>query len=115
MPGNHQLFIRRNYPHGRLAARRGNLCERLSVSRVVELDAEPCGRLTDSPADLRRVLTDSGSENKSIDTAEYRRQSADLFGDAVDEVIDGESGRGLTSSEQVAHVVADARDAEQTG
>src|SRR5678816_4551722 len=99
MSSNHQLFIRWNYPHGRLAASRGNLFKTLSIGRFIQLDAEPCGRLTNSSPDLRRVLTDSGSENETINTTERGSQSADVFGDAVDEVVHGELGRGLAASE----------------
>ena len=44
-----------------------------------------------------------------------RGQGADLLGRAVDEIVDGQARGGLGAGEQVAHVVADAGDAEQPG
>src|SRR6185369_4729501 len=84
------------------------------VRSLVELDSEPCGRLDHAPTNLVGVLADSGGKHQRIEAAEHCGHSANLLGRTVDEVVHGETGRRLSASEQVPHVVAEAGDSEQT-
>jgi hypothetical protein len=61
---------------------------------------------------LRRILSNAGREYESIDAAQYRGQGPDLLGRAVDEILHCQAGLWFAAGEQVAHVAADARDAE---
>ena len=70
-------------------------------------------RLHDTAADLDGVLADAGGENQRIDAAEHGGQRADVLGRFVDEVVHRQASRRLVDSEQNAHVVADAGDAEE--
>ena len=69
--------------------------------------------MADSFANLRRVLPDAGREHEPVDTAERRRERANLLGGLIHEVVHRESRVRLAAVEQVAHVVADAGNAEQ--
>ena len=83
------------------------------VGARIERHAEPRRRLADAAADLGGVLADPGGEDQRVDAAEHGGERADLLRGLVDEVVDREARRRIGAGEQVAHVVADARDAEQ--
>ena len=116
MPGDHQFFIRRNHPGRDLACRAWRSAGRLpALASVVEFDAEPRGSLADPPADLGEFSPMPAVKTSAVDAAQHRRQRADFLGRAVHEIVHGQARRRLVAREQIAHVVADARDAEQAG
>ncbi len=115
MPGDHQFLVGRDHPCRHFAGLAGD-ARRFSRVRVfVELDAEPRRRRADSFADLRRVLADACGEDEAVDSAERRRHRRDFLCRAIDEVVECQARGRLAAREQTAHVVADARDADQPG
>src|SRR5262249_36228348 len=71
--------------------------------------------MTNSFSNFGRVLSDTGRKHESIAAAGHSSGWTDLFRYAVNEVIHGEVSSGLASAKQVAHVITDSRNSEQTG
>src|SRR6185437_8050022 len=113
VPRYHQLFIGRDHPGGDLARASGDSGTITPVGLGIELNAEPCRRLTDAAADLRGVLSDAGRKYQAIDPAQSCSHSADLLCRAVDEVVDGQASVRFTAGLEISHIVAYSGDAEQ--
>src|ERR1043166_4462419 len=114
MQRDHQFFICGYYPDRNLAPRRRDASSFVFVSRRVDFNPQPGRRFRYSPANLRRVLTNAGSEYERIDAAQDRGERSNLFGDAIDEIIDGEPGFRLFTPQQVAHVITYSGTAERS-
>src|ERR1044071_8496396 len=113
VPGYHHLLVGRDDPRRDLALLPGDSRAVGLVRALVEFDAQPARRLADAPANLGRVLADARREDQAVQAAQHGGQRADLPGDAVDEVVHRQARVGFAPAQQVAHVVADAGDAEQ--
>src|SRR5690606_25638481 len=122
IPGDEELLIGRDDP--RLKPRIGGgdraLCaaERGLVGDIVDIESEPLEAVGDAHADLRRVLADAAGEDDGARAAECGEVSADVLAHAVAEDLDGEAGAAVLVlvllGEQLAHVVREATDAEQS-
>jgi hypothetical protein len=87
------------------------------VTRVVafiQLHAEPRRRLAHTGPNDGRALPDAGREDDRIEAAERRCQCSELLADGVDEVVDGKFRPRVGAGEKLPHVVAHARQTEQT-
>src|SRR5262245_15216086 len=113
VPRNNELFVRRYDPRRHATARARDPRTARRVRAFVESDAEPHGRRADALANLRRVLADASGEDQPVDAAERCRKRADVLRGLIDEVIDRKARTRRAAVQQLAHVVADARDAEQ--
>ena len=84
-------------------------CSRLAAE--IELDTEPAQPLDHRRSDRRTALADTGGEDERVDAAHGCRQGTGRARDPVDEIVDRQPrARGVAHLE-VAHVVADARQA----
>src|SRR5208337_1277843 len=110
MERDHQIFIRRNDPGGRLATLSCDPRPALGVGRLVDLEPEPGRLLAHPPADLRGVLADARREHERIEAAKRGCERAQFPADAVNEKIDGFLRVGICARKQGSHVVAEARD-----
>ena len=71
VPSNHDLLVGWDHPGRNLAPRSGDSRAGIVVGCLVELDSEPRGRLSDSPADFRGVLSDAGGEYQTVDSTQH--------------------------------------------
>src|SRR4051812_26685269 len=81
----------------------------------VDFNSEPSQAFTDSVADDRRILTNASGEDQRVQAAKRSSERANLADRAIDEIINRDSGPLVIAGEQLADVIADAGDAEQTG
>ena len=72
VPGDDQLFVRRDDPCRYTASRPGNAGAPALIRIGVQFDAEPGRGLADSAPDLRRVFADPTRENEGIQATERR-------------------------------------------
>ena len=113
MSRDHQLFVRGDHIDRDLAAGRGYQRPSRGIGVIVQLDAKPSELLGDAAADHGRILADAGGENERIQSAERRRQHPGAESGAMNEIVDGKLRAWLLVGLQLAHVVADAREALQ--
>jgi hypothetical protein len=111
MVGNHQLLVRGDHPDRHCARGTGDARRIAGVRFRIELNAEPGGGFADPASDLRRVLANACREYEPVDSAEHGCERADFLRSAIHEVVHSQPGGRLAALEQVAHVVADTRDA----
>ncbi len=111
VPRDHQLLVGRDHPGLDLGAGAADHRPARGVGLGVEVEAEPGEIATDPFTDDRRMLADAGGEDDAVDAAHGSGQRPGLAGDAIDEIVDGQCRRGCLAGQQVAHVVADARQA----
>src|SRR5207302_7089455 len=86
------------------------------VRSSVELDSEEAQAVADVCAKARSVLSDSGSEQERVQSAERHHHASDFAADAVHVDVEGEAGAivaAIDGGEYVAHVSRDAGDAFQ--
>src|SRR6516162_8684220 len=114
VPSDHQLFIGRDDPYRDPAFGHRDPESVPGICLRVEFNAQPCGRLADSPADFGRVLPDAGGENQSVDAAQYGGQRADFLGGPVHEVIYCQPRFRLAACKKLPHVAADTGNRAQT-
>src|SRR4051794_19168948 len=115
MTGDHQFLVGRDYPGRDSAGGGGDPRGPALVCLGVELETQPSGGVTNAAADLGGVLANASGEDQSVDSAEHGGEGADLLGSAIHEIVDSQAGSGGGASEEIAHIVADAGNPEQTG
>ena len=116
VPGDHQFFVGRNDPGRHAAVRRGRSAVRagVGVRDRARCPATPTprrcgGGSRPSSRRCRPVKTRPSTPPSTAASAPISLRRA------VDEVVDRQPAAGSRAAEQVAHVVADAGDAEQAG
>src|SRR5688500_11064658 len=114
MASDDELFVRGHHPHVDNAGRCRQVWTMTLVGGPIDLDTEPRRRVADALADGRGPLADARGEDQAINTAEHGGERADILGDSVDEIVDGEPRLRIGATQQVAHVVADAGVAKQS-
>src|SRR5262245_62698949 len=106
---NHERLIGRD-DKGRQS--RGRTGDRRCIGFVgspVGLEAQPAGPLDDRLSDRWAVLADAGGEYEGVEAAQDRGESAELLGNPADEVVNRQSRPRITARQQVANIIADAR------
>ena len=114
MARNHQIFVGRNDPRGGRAAGYRDSRAAGCVRRFIEVHTEPHGLLTHSPPNFGGVLTDARSEDKRVQPAESCGERSQLSTDPVDKQGDGIGRVRVVTRQQGPHVIANARNAEQS-
>src|SRR5579883_1262867 len=113
MPGNHQLFIRRDDVTRDTCAVARNPPLTPVVGRRVELETEPRQTRRHRLANIRRVLPDAGGEDEAVDAAHRGDERAGEQGNAINEIVERELAPWRTASLQVPHVAAQPGEAFQ--
>ena len=114
MERDHQIFIGRNDPGGCLTAFFCNLRPAPVIRGLIDLKAEPRRLLAHPPPDIRGVFADTRRKDRRIEAAQSGGERTQFPADAVHEKIDRLVCVRIAACEQGPHVVADARDAEQS-
>ena len=113
--GNHALFVGGHdgdgYPAGRGVDTRGVRF----VGALIQFQTQPADKLDDFLANHRGVFANAAGEDERIQPLHGSGQRADGTRNAVAEQIHRFARFGRIRFEQVAHVLADARDAQQAG
>src|SRR5438445_12211845 len=102
MTSDDELLVRRDHPRRSGAARNADARPAGGVRDLVQTNAEPRGIPAHAPADVRRVLPDSGGEHEGVETAERGGEGAELTADAIDEHIQRVSRARSIAHEQGA-------------
>src|SRR6516165_2786802 len=79
----------------------------------IEQDPKPCKLFGHPGTDRRRVFSNAGGEDESVDPLQRSRQHPGTEPYSVSEVVDGKGGTPITALQQLAHVVAYAGQAFQ--
>ena len=114
---DHQFFIRAHDAHRDATGRRGNQRRVLRVAGGVEFDAEVAESFAYASANGRAVFPNAGGEHQRVQSAEGGGKCADPFLDLIAKQRDrlGRPRVAPFTFEQVAHVGAGLRHAEQAG
>src|SRR5262249_46014126 len=71
-------------------------------------------RISGGFSPIPAVKTDAGSKDQCVDAPERSSQRANFLSRAIDEIVYCETRFRLAATEQIAHIVTDSRDREQT-
>ena len=117
VPGDHQVFVGLHHAHDHAAAVARDDRRVSGVAFGVELETEELEALADAFADGGGVFADPGREDQRVEPAEHGGERAHGLPREVAKQGDGVGGAWIARllAEQVAHVAAEPRHAEESG
>src|SRR5215469_1443723 len=114
MARDHEFLIGRNDVETDATISCGDRRGGCRIGLGIERAPKPGERLHDACSEGRRVLADSRSEHEGVEPPKGRSQQACLESDPIDEEVEREPRMRVGTRFQLAHVVAEARQALQS-
>src|SRR5215467_11045129 len=114
MARDHEFLIGRNDVETDATISCGDRRGGCRIGLRIELAPKPGERLHDACSEGRRVLADSRGEHEGVEPPEGGSQQACMEPDPIDEIVEREARLRVGTRFQLAHVVAEAREALQS-
>src|SRR5262245_52911126 len=112
---NHQFLVRRDDPYRYGTVGGADSRPPAEIGGRIEASAQPSPIFADARPDGSSVLADTGREHEDVEAAQRGRERTEVTTDPIHEEIDRVGRLAGGTREQLAHVVADARYAEESG